>query len=60
VQKFAYNMMRKNGVDRDVAEFISGRKPEGIGAKHYAELIMLAEEQYPKYAEYLKNLRGKV
>ncbi|MCS7113933.1 MAG: integrase [Nitrososphaerota archaeon] len=59
LQKFAYNMMRKNGVDRDIAEFISGRKPEGIGAKHYTELIMLAEEQYPKYASYLKSLRGR-
>ena len=59
VQKFAYNMMRKNRVDRDVADFISGRKPEGIGARHYAELIMLAEEQYPKYAKYLKSLRAK-
>jgi len=60
LQKFAYNMMRKSGVDRDVAEFISGRKPEGIGAKHYAELIMLSEEQYPKYAEYLKTLRKRI
>jgi len=59
VQKFAYNMMRKSGVDRDIAEFISGRKPEGVGPKHYAELIMLAEEQYPKYAAYLKALREK-
>ena len=59
VQKFAYNMMRKSGVDRDIAEFISGRKPEGIGAKHYAELIMLAEEQYPRYAAYLKALRER-
>ncbi|MEM2322773.1 MAG: integrase [Candidatus Bathyarchaeia archaeon] len=59
IQKFAYNMMRKNGVDRDIAEFISGRKPEGIGPKHYAELIMLAEEQYPRYAAYLKALREK-
>jgi intergrase/recombinase len=60
LQKFAYNMMRKSGVDRDIAEFISGRKPEGIGPKHYAELIMLSEEQYPKYALYLKGLREKV
>jgi len=60
LQKFAYNMMRKNGIDRDVAEFISGRKPEGIGPKHYAELIMLSEEQYPKYFEYLKTLRKRI
>jgi len=60
LQKFAYNMMRKSGVDRDIAEFISGRKPEGVGPKHYAELIMLAEEQYPKYAAYLRALRERI
>jgi len=60
VQKFAYNAMRSCGVDRDIAEFLSGRKPEGIGSKHYAELIFLAEKQYPKYAKYLESLRNKV
>jgi intergrase/recombinase len=59
IQKFAYNMMRKNGIDRDIAEFISGRKPEGIGPKHYAELIMLAEEQYPRYFRFLSSLRRR-
>ena len=59
VQKFAYNMMRRHGIDRDVAEFLSGRKPEGVGARHYAELIGLAEDQYPGYAEYIAELRQK-
>ena len=60
VQKFAYNAMRGCGVDRDIAEFLSGRKPEGVGAKHYTELIFLAERQYPKYARYLEKLRQNV
>ncbi|MCD6241145.1 hypothetical protein J7K27_06480 [Candidatus Bathyarchaeota archaeon] len=60
VQKFAYNAMRSCGVDRDIAEFLSGRKPEGVGAKHYTELIFLAERQYPRYAAYLENLRVKI
>jgi len=59
VQKFAYNMMRKSGVDKDVAEFLSGRRPEGVGARHYAELVSLAEQQYPKYAHQLRELRRK-
>ena len=59
LQKFAYNMMRRHGIDRDVAEFLSGRKPEGVGPRHYAELITLAEEQYPKYLEYIMQLRQK-
>ena len=59
LQKFAYNMMRRHRIDRDVAEFLSGRKPEGVGPRHYAELITLAEEQYPKYLEYLTQLRQK-
>jgi len=60
VQKFAYNSMRGCGVDRDIAEFLSGRKPEGVGAKHYTELIFLAEKQYLKYARYLEKLRKRV
>ena len=60
VQKFAYNMMRRHGIDRDVAKFLSGRKPEGVGPRHYAELITLAEEQYPRYAEYITQLRQKI
>ena len=59
VQRFAYNQMRRRGVDRDVAEFLSGRKPDGVGEKHYAELLMLAEEQYPTYAKYVTELRKK-
>ena len=60
VQKFAYNSMRSCGVDRDIAEFLSGRKPQGIGAKHYTELVFLAEKQYPKYARFLEKLRRNV
>jgi len=59
LQKFAYNMMRRHGIDMDAAEFLSGRKPEGVGARHYAELTSLAEEQYPRYTEYVMELRRK-
>ena len=59
VQKFAYNIMRRHGIDRDVAEFLSGRKPEGVGPRHYAELTTLAIDQYAKYQEYLTQLRQK-
>ncbi len=58
-QKFAYNMMRKHGVEVDVAEFLSGRWPQGVGAQHYAELVSLAAKQYPRYARYVKGLREK-
>ncbi len=59
IQKFSYNAMRRCGIDIDVAEFISGRKPQGIGSRHYADLIMLAENQYQKYFEYLMGLRRR-
>ncbi|RLI10919.1 hypothetical protein DRO33_04985 [Candidatus Bathyarchaeota archaeon] len=57
VRKFAYNMMRLHGVERDVAMWLNGRKPGGVDPEHYAELELLADEQYPQYAAYLDKLR---
>jgi len=59
IRKFAYNMMRLNGVDRDVAMWLNGRMPPGVDPEHYADLELLADKQYPRYAEYLKSLRAK-
>ncbi len=59
VRKFAMNMMRRLGVSRDVAQYLSGQKPRGVDAEHYIELEMLAERQYAKYAEYLAQLRRR-
>jgi len=52
-------MMRRHDIDTDMVEFLSGRKPEEADARHYAELITLAEEQYSGYVEYVTQLRQK-
>lgn len=48
IRKFAVNMLRKGkAVEADVAEYIQGRKPKGVGAARYVALKNLANEQYP-------------
>ena len=59
VRKFAYNMMRKMGIDRDVAMWLNGRKPESVDERHYTDLELLADQQYPRYMAYLAELRRK-
>ena len=59
IRKFAMNMMRKNGLDKDVVQFLAGEKPKGIDEKHYLDLEMLADSQYPRYVAYLEKLRAR-
>ena len=59
IRKFAYNMMRLNGIDKDVAMWLNGRTPPGVDPEHYADLELLADNQYPRYAEYLRKLKAK-
>jgi intergrase/recombinase len=47
------------GVPESVADFIEGRTPKTIGAKHYMILLRHAKQYYPKYAEYVTQLRQK-
>ena len=47
------------GVPESVADFIEGRAPKTIGAKHYIILLRQAKQYYPKYVEYLTNLKRK-
>jgi len=48
LRKFNVNMLRKGkAVDPDVAEYIQGRRPKGVGADRYVSLKDLAVEQYP-------------
>ncbi|MGB9694266.1 MAG: integrase, partial [Fervidobacterium sp.] len=42
-----------------VADFIQGRVPRSIGAKHYMQLKRKADQFYPRYAEYVTELRRK-
>jgi intergrase/recombinase len=60
LRKFAFDKMVELEVPESVADFIEGRVPKRIGAKHYMVLRRQADKFYGKYAEYLKTLRLKV
>ena len=60
VRKFAMNMMRRLGMSRDVVQYLSGQRPQGVDAEHYIDIERLAEQQYANYAEYLAQLRRRI
>jgi len=48
LRKFHVNALRRgSAVEPDVAEYIQGRRPKGVGATRYVSLRDLAVEQYP-------------
>jgi len=59
IQKFAMTMMRKAGLDKDVVNWLSGKKPKGVDERHYLDLELLADSQYECYVAYLSELRAK-
>ena len=60
LRKFAFDKMIELEVPESVADFIEGRVPKRIGAKHYMALARQANKFYPRYAEYITRLRQKV
>jgi intergrase/recombinase len=61
LRKFVFNTMISDGFNfpESVADFIEGRVPRKIGARHYTLLLKQADSHYGKYADYLYNLRLK-
>jgi len=59
LRKFAFDKMIELEVPESVADFIEGRVPKRIGAKHYMALARQANKFYPRYAEYITELREK-
>ena len=59
IQKFAMTMMRRAGLDKDVVNWLSGKKPKGVDERHYLDLELLADSQYERYMAYLAELRVK-
>jgi intergrase/recombinase len=47
-------------VPESVTDFIEGRVPKRIGAKHYMALRRQADRLYTKYAEYLNKSRSSL
>jgi intergrase/recombinase len=61
IRKFVNDMMTSErlNIPESVADFIQGRVPKSIGAKHYMQLKRKADQFYPRYAEYVTELRRK-
>jgi len=61
LRKFAYDVMTSEelNIPESVADFIQGRVPRSIGAKHYMKLKRKAIQFYPRYAEYVTGLRRR-
>lgn len=47
-------------VPESVADFIEGRAPRRIGAKHYMALMRQAARFYGKYEGYVTSLRERL
>jgi len=59
LRKYAFDKMIELEVPESVADFIEGRVPKQIGAKHYMALARQAAKFYPRYARYLEKLRAQ-
>ncbi len=58
LRKFCFDKMIELEVPESVADFIQGRVPCRVGAKHYMALARQASNFYPRYLVYAENLRG--
>mgnify|MGYP005631607241 CR=1 FL=1 len=61
LRKFANDVMTSEelNIPESVADFIEGRVPRTIGARHYMRLRRKAIGYYPRWVEYLTELRKK-
>ena len=57
LRKYAFDKMIELEIPESVADFIEGRSPRRIGAKHYLALRRQADRFYRRYAEHLERLR---
>jgi len=58
LRKFAFDKMISLEIPESVADFIEGRVPKRIGAKHYMALMRQADKFYGRYGEYVTKLRN--
>jgi len=59
LRKFAFDKMIELDISESVADFIEGRVPTRIGAKHYMALARQADQKYGRYADHVTQLRQK-
>jgi intergrase/recombinase len=60
LRKYAFDKMIDLEIPESIADFIEGRVPKRIGAKHYMALARQASKFYPRYKEYVERLRRQV
>lgn len=60
VRKFAFDKMIELEIPESIADFIQGRVPHRVGAKHYMALARQASKFYPRYGDYIQELRQKI
>ncbi len=58
LRKFAFDKMIDLEIPESVADFIEGRVPKRVGAKHYMALARQASKFYPRYCSYIEQLRA--
>lgn len=58
LRKFAFDKMIELEVPESVADFIEGRVPQRIGAKHYLALARQSAKFYPRYQVYIEKLKA--
>jgi intergrase/recombinase len=61
LRKFANDTMTSEelNIPESTADFIQGRTPKSVAARHYMQLKRKAIQFYPRYAEYITRLRQK-
>ena len=59
LRKFTFDKMIELEIPESVADFIEGRVPKKIGAKHYMVLRRQADRFYPRYGCYVEELRER-
>ncbi len=57
LRKFAFDNMIALEIPESVADFIQGRVPHRVGAKHYMALRRQADRYYQRYAECIGRIR---
>ncbi len=57
LRKFSFDKMIELEIPESIADFIQGRVPQRVGAKHYMALARQASKFYPRYLKYVENLR---
>ena len=56
IRKFVATKMYELGISSEVIDFIQGRTPSSILAKHYLEMHSIATKQYHKYSRWIEKI----